>query len=63
MDDESLGHEESLSAARAGPGTRTIKDAVDKGLRRVTFGRRSRTSAALDVLAGAPPDDRANAWR
>jgi Arc/MetJ family transcription regulator len=55
--------EESLSAARAELGTRTIKDTVNGALRSATAGRRDRVIAALDVLAAAPPDDRADAWR
>jgi Arc/MetJ family transcription regulator len=55
--------EESLSAARVELGTRTIKDTVNGALRRATADRRGRVIVALDVLAAAPPDDRADAWR
>jgi Arc/MetJ family transcription regulator len=55
--------EESLSAARAELGTRTIKDTVNEALRSATTARRGRVIAALDVLAAAPPDDRSDAWR
>jgi Arc/MetJ family transcription regulator len=54
--------EDSLGAARAELGTRTIKDTVNEALRSATSGRRIRIVAALDVLASAPPDDRADAW-
>lgn len=55
--------EESLGAARAELGTRTIKDTVNEALRRATSDRRQRVTASLDALAGAPAEDRADAWR
>ena len=55
--------EDSLSAARAELGTRTIKDTVDEALRRAISGREQRVAAALDALASAPVEDRADAWR
>ncbi len=55
--------EESLGAARAELGTLTIKDTVNEALRRATSDRRRRVADALDILAGAPEDERADAWR
>ena len=55
--------EVSLGAARAELGTTTIKDTVNEALRRATADRQRRVSAALDVLAQAGLDDRADAWR
>ena len=55
--------EEMLGAARAELGTTTIKDTVNEALRRVTLRGEHRTDAALDVLANARLDDRAEAWR
>ncbi|MCA1675431.1 MAG: hypothetical protein LC799_25685 [Actinobacteria bacterium] len=55
--------EEMLGAARAELGTKTIKDTVNEALRRATLRRERRTAAALDVLADACLDDRAEAWR
>jgi len=55
--------ERMLGAARAELGTTTIKDTVNEALRRTTFQRERRTAAALDVLANARLDDRAEAWR
>ncbi len=55
--------EETLGAARAELGTTTIKDTVNEALRRATSQRERRTAAALDVLANARLDDRAQAWR
>lgn len=55
--------EEMLGAARAELGTATIKDTVNEALRRATLQRNRRTAAALDVLANAHLDDRADAWR
>ncbi len=55
--------EDSLVAARAALGTQTIKDTVNEALRSASSGRRDRIVAALDTLAGAPDDDRADAWR
>jgi len=53
----------ALSAARAELGTVTIKDTVNEALRRATSERSQRIHQALDVLAGADLDDRADAWR
>lgn len=55
--------EDSLLRARAELGTSTIKDTVNEALKRATHGRCERVAAALDVLATAPADDRADAWR
>ncbi len=55
--------EDKLGAARAELGTTTIKDTVNEALRRATAQRERRVAAALDVLAGAELDDRADAWR
>jgi Arc/MetJ family transcription regulator len=55
--------EDFLGAARAELGTRTIKDTVNEALHRAADGRRERVAAALDALAAAPNDDRADAWR
>jgi len=55
--------EKTLKAARAELGTTTIKDTVNEALRRATSHRERRIAAALDVLAGAHLDDRAEAWR
>ena len=52
-----------LSAARAELGTSTIKDTVNEALRRATAERSERIRNALDVLANAEFDDRADAWR
>ena len=55
--------EETLDAARAELGTTTIKDTVNEALRRAMKQRQRRVAAALDVLADARLDDRAEAWR
>jgi Arc/MetJ family transcription regulator len=55
--------EDSLGAARAELGTQTIKDTVNEALRRASSGREHRVGAALDALASAPDEDRADAWR
>jgi Arc/MetJ family transcription regulator len=55
--------EETLSAARAELGTRTIKDTVNEALRRATLGREGRVAKSLDVLAAADLEDRSEAWR
>lgn len=55
--------EDALRAARAELGTGTIKDTVNEALQRATAQRERRVAAALDVLAGAHLDDRAEAWR
>ncbi len=56
-------NEEALESARAELGTTTIKDTVNESLRRASDRREDRIAAALDVLAGAQLDDRADAWR
>ncbi len=55
--------EDALGAARAELGTITIKDTVNEALRRATGLRERQVAAALDVLADAHLDDRADAWR
>jgi Arc/MetJ family transcription regulator len=55
--------EDALKSARLQLGTATIKDTVNESLRRTTGEREQRVAAALDVLAGANLDDRADAWR
>lgn len=55
--------EDALGAARAELGTSTIKDTVNEALRRATTARQARVAAALDVLAHADLEDRADAWR
>ena len=55
--------EDALSAARTELGTTTIKDTVNEALRRTVEQRRPRVVAALDALAAADLDDRADAWR
>lgn len=55
--------EDALSAARAELGTTTIRDTVNEALRRTIEQRRPRIAAALDTLAAADLDDRADAWR
>lgn len=55
--------EKALSAARAELGTTTIKDTVNEALRRATSRRERRVGAALDLLADARLEDRAEAWR
>jgi Arc/MetJ family transcription regulator len=55
--------EAALSAARAELHTVTIRDTVNEALRRAASRRRRRVSASLDVLAEAPTEDRAEAWR
>jgi Arc/MetJ family transcription regulator len=55
--------EEALEMARTELGTTTIKDTVNAALRHATSQRERRVVAALDALAAAPPEDRAEAWR
>jgi Arc/MetJ family transcription regulator len=55
--------EDALGAARAELGTTTIKDTVNEALRRATWHRHHEIAAALDVLAEANLNDRADAWR
>ncbi len=56
-------NDETLGAARAELGTRTLKDTVNEALRRAASTRDQRVSAALDTLAGTELDDREEAWR
>jgi Arc/MetJ family transcription regulator len=55
--------EDALGAARAELGTSTIRDTVNEALRRATSRRDRRISKAIDILAKAKLDDRAEAWR
>ena len=55
--------EAALGAARAELGTATIKDTVNEALRRASAERGPRVADALDTLAAAKLDDRADAWR
>jgi Arc/MetJ family transcription regulator len=55
--------EDALGAARAELGTTTIKDTVNEALRRASSKRSPRVAAALDTLAAAELEDRADAWR
>lgn len=55
--------EKALGAAQAELGTTTIKETVNEALRRATSGRERRVAAALDMLADARLEDRAEAWR
>ena len=55
--------EDALEMARTELGTTTIKDTVNAALRNATSQREQRVAAALDALAAAPPEDRAEAWR
>ncbi|MGI8730180.1 MAG: hypothetical protein ACR2LK_09365 [Solirubrobacteraceae bacterium] len=55
--------EDALCQARAELDTATIKDTVNEALRSAGKQRRARVAAALDTLAEAELDDRADAWR
>jgi Arc/MetJ family transcription regulator len=55
--------DDTLGAARAELGTDPLKDTVNEALRLAAGSRRPRVAAALDALAMAEPDDRADAWR
>jgi Arc/MetJ family transcription regulator len=55
--------DDTLGAARAELGTATLKDTVNEALRRAAAPRDARVAKALDVLAGADLDGRADAWR
>jgi Arc/MetJ family transcription regulator len=55
--------EKALVVARAQLGTATIKDTVNAALRRAGGRRKEQVAAAIDVLAGAPLEDRRQAWR
>lgn len=54
--------EDTLSAARAELGTSTIKDTVNEALQQATRHRTQRVAHAIDVLADADLEDRAEAW-
>jgi hypothetical protein len=53
----------TLGAARAELGTTTLKDTVNEALRLVASSRDERVAQALDTLAAADLEDRADAWR
>lgn len=55
--------EQALEMARAELGTTTIKETVNAALRRATSHRAEHVASALDALAAAPSEDRAEAWR
>jgi Arc/MetJ family transcription regulator len=55
--------DDALAAARAGLGTRTIKDTVNEALRQAAAARGSSIDQALDVLANSKLADRSDAWR
>ncbi len=55
--------EDALSAAQAELGTKTMRDTVNLALERASGDRRDRLASALDVLASANLEDRADAWR
>ncbi|MCA1696213.1 MAG: hypothetical protein LC749_16655 [Actinobacteria bacterium] len=55
--------EQALDAARAELRTATIKDTVNEALRRAVGDRERRVTSALDILASARLDGRAEAWR
>lgn len=56
-------NDDTLGAARAELGTRTLKDTVNEALRRAAATRDQRVSDALDTLASAELDEREEAWR
>ena len=55
--------DDTLGAARAELGTKTIKDTVDQALRRAASARDKRVARALDALAQADLGEREDAWR
>lgn len=55
--------ERALSVARAELGTKTIKETVNKALRRVGRRRDDRVDVALQTLADAELTPREEAWR
>jgi Arc/MetJ family transcription regulator len=55
--------EEALRAARAELGTATIKDTVNRALRRAGGHDGSKVTRSLDVLARAKLRSREDAWR
>jgi Arc/MetJ family transcription regulator len=54
--------EEALRAARAELGTATIRDTVNRALRRVGGTDDSKVKGSLDVLARAKLEPREHAW-
>ena len=56
-------NDDTLGAARAELGTRTLKDTVNEALRRAASPRDQRVSKALDTIAHAKLDVREEAWR
>lgn len=55
--------EEALRAARAELGTRTIKETVNRALRRASGDRGSSVKRSLDLLARVDLARREDAWR
>jgi Arc/MetJ family transcription regulator len=55
--------EAALAAAKAEPGTDTIKDTVNAALRRAGRDPEEHVKQSLAVLANAKLADRADAWR
>ena len=55
--------EDALRAARAGLGTKTIKETVNRALRQAAGGDRARVKRSLDRLARAKLAPREDAWR
>jgi Arc/MetJ family transcription regulator len=55
--------EEALRAARAQLGTQTIKDTVNRALRRAAGSEGSSVKRSLDLLARARLASREDAWR
>ena len=55
--------DDTLGAARAELGTKTLKDTVNEALRLVASSRDERVARSLDALASADLGDREDAWR
>jgi Arc/MetJ family transcription regulator len=55
--------DDTLGAARAELGTKTLKDTVNEALRRAAATRDDRVTKALDYLARAELTGRDDAWR
>ena len=55
--------EKALSAARSELGTRTIKETVNRALRRAVKDRDKRVEKAFEVLASTELTPREDAWR
>ncbi|MCC7077871.1 MAG: hypothetical protein IT198_12165 [Acidimicrobiia bacterium] len=55
--------DDTLAAARAELGTKTLKDTVNESLRIAAATRDQRVSEALSTLARADLGDREDAWR